>query len=281
MVRDLHENHGCSIQLACELIGLPRSSYAYRRQKADESVLADRILQVIGQYPRYGTRRVTQELQRSPDGLQINRKRVQRIMRAHGWLRKVKPHGIRTTNSRHPFPRYPNLVKDLLVVRPDQMWAADITYIRLGQGFVYLAVVMDVYTRLVRGWNLSGSLDQELSLAALRMALTKGTPQIHHSDQGLHYASYAYTGLLKKQRIQISMAAVGKAEENGYAERLMRTIKEEEVDLSDYRNLSEAQTQIGRFLEDVYNRKRIHSSLGYLTPLEFEANYRMAELNTP
>jgi putative transposase len=133
----------------------------------------------------------------------------------------------------------------------------------------------------VRGWNLSGSLDQELSLAALRMALREGIPQIHHSDQGLHYASYAYTGLLKKHGVQISMAAVGKAEENGYAERLMRTIKEEEVDLSEYRNLAEAQAQIGRFLEDVYNRKRIHSSLGYLTPQEFEASYRISALSTP
>lgn len=280
-MRALHEIHGYPVQLGCELMELSRSSYYYRSRKAGEGHLEDQILQVIGQSPRYGTRRVAQQLQRSPYGLRINRKRVQRIMRAQGWLRKVKHTGIRTTKSRHPFPRYPNLVKGVLVVHPDQVWVADITYIRLGQTFVYLAVVMDVYTRLVRGWNLSGTLDQELSLAALRMALAKGIPQIHHSDQGLHYASYAYTRVLKVHRVQISMASVGKAEENGYAERLMRTIKEEEVDLSEYQDLAEAQAQIGWFLEDVYNRKRIHSSLGYLTPLEFEVAYRISVLSPP
>jgi transposase InsO family protein len=280
-VHALHEIHGYPIQPACELMDLSRSRYYYRSRKAAEDLLEGQILQVIGQFPRYGTRRVAQQLQRSPYSLQINRKRVQRIMRSHGWLRKAKWRGVRTTRSGHPFPRYPNLVKELVVVRPDQLWAADITYIRLGEGFVYLAVVLDVYTRMVRGWNLSASLDQELSLAALRMALAKGIPQIHHSDQGFHYAAYAYTGLLKTHGIAISMASVGKAEENGYAERLMRTIKEEEVDLSDYRDLAEAQAQIGRFLEDVYNRKRIHSSLRYLTPLEFEEAYRISAFSDP
>jgi len=125
----------------------------------------------------------------------------------------------------------------------------------------------------VRGWNLSGSLDQELSLAALRMALSDRVAEIHHSDQGIHYAAHAYSNLLKAHGIQISMAAVGKAEENGYAERFMRTLKEEEVDLSDYRDLTDARSQIGKFIEDVYNHKRIHSSLGYLTPAEFEATW--------
>jgi putative transposase len=147
----------------------------------------------------------------------------------------------------------------------------DITYIRLGQGFVYLAIVMDVFTRLIRGWHLSKMLDQELTIAALRMALSDHVPQIHHSDQGVQYAAHVYIDLLKDHQVEISMAAVGVAEENGYAERLMRTIKEEEVDLSDYRDFADALNQIGRFIEDVYNHKRIHSSLGYLTPAEFEA----------
>ena len=158
---------------------------------------------------------------------------------------------------------------------------ADITYIRLGEGFVYLAIVMDVFTRTVRGWSLSSSLDQGLSLAALRMALADHVAEIHHSDQGIHYAAHAYTDLLKDHDIQISMAAVGKAEENGYAERFMRTIKEEEVDLSDYRDLADAQNQIGRFILDVYNQKRIHSSLGYLTPAEFEEAYRTSSPGPP
>jgi transposase InsO family protein len=188
---------------------------------------------------------------------------------------------VRTTNSDHPYPRYPNRVKDLEILCPEQVWVADITYIRLGAGFVYLAIVMDVFTRVVRGWNLSGSLDQELSLAALRMALQDHVSEIHHSDQGIHYAAHAYTRLLQKHQIQISMSAVGKAEENGYAERFMRTIKEEEVDLSDYRDLADAKSQMGRFILDVYNQKRIHSSLGYLTPAEFEEAYRTSSPGTP
>jgi putative transposase len=154
----------------------------------------------------------------------------------------------------------------------------DITYIRLGKGFVFLAIIMDVYTRLIRGWQLSLAIDQELTLAALRKALTDHVPQIHHSDQGIQYAAHDYIDQLRSYQIQISMAAVGKAEENGYAERLMRTIKEEEVDLSEYRDFADAHNQIGHFIEDVYNRKRIHSSLGYLTPVEFETAWTTAQL---
>jgi transposase InsO family protein len=139
---------------------------------------------------------------------------------------------------------------------------------------------MDVFTRAIRGWHLSKSLDQELTLAALRMGLTDHLPQMHHSDQGVQYAVKTYIDLLIEYEIQISMAAVGKAEENGYAERLIRTIKEEEVELSDYQNFADAYHQIGRFLEDVYNHKRIHSSLGYLTPVEFELAYRLALTQT-
>jgi len=270
-VKALHGYYHYPIELACQLVELPRSSYYYRSQKGKGSRLEDDLKEVTGQYPTYGTRRITHQLRRSPYHYRINRKCVQRIMRQRHWLRPVKKKGFRTTNSDHPYPRYPNLVKQLEVTRPEQVWVADITYIRLGQAFVFLAIVMDVFTRAVRGWNLSGSLDQELSLAALRMALSDRVAEIHHSDQGIHYAAHAYSHLLNAHGIQISMAAVGKAEENGYAERFMRTIKEEEVDLSDYRNLTDARSQIGKFIEDVYNHKRIHSSLGYLTPAEFEA----------
>jgi len=148
---------------------------------------------------------------------------------------------------------------------------ADITYVRLEYGFVYLAVLMDVFTRAVRGWHLSRSLDHHLTLTALKRALAGGhCPLIHHSDQGLQYACQDYTDLLKEEHVQISMAAVGKLEDNGYAERLMRTIKEEEVDLSEYADFHDAYQRIGRFLQDVYTRKRIHSALSYLTPAEFE-----------
>jgi putative transposase len=180
----------------------------------------------------------------------------------------------RTTDSSHPYPRFPNLVEGLEVTRPDQVWVADITYVRLREEFVYLAVVMDVFTRRVRGWELGRSLDQGLTLAALRRAMRRGRrPEVHHSDQGVQYAATAYTELLAGRGVAISMAAVGKPEENGYAERLMRTIKEEEVDLSEYRDYGDAHRQLGRFLDDVYNRKRIHSALGYLTPAEFEQQW--------
>jgi transposase InsO family protein len=203
----------------------------------------------------------------------INRKHTQRIMRYLGLLRPMKRRKCRTTNSLHAFPRYTNLVEGLVVTHPEQVWVSDVTYIRLGQGFVYLAVVMDVHTRAIRGWSLSRTLDGELTLSALRKALNEHCPEIHHSDQGVQYAATNYVEILKSHHIQISMAAVGKAEENGYAERLMRTIKEEEVDLSDYRNFEDANQQIGRFMDDVYMTKRIHSSLGYLTPIEFEGAF--------
>ncbi len=275
-MKALHEYHAYPVELACQLLDLPRSSYYYQSQRADDCQLETDIQVVTGQFPTYGTRRVSHQLRRAPYLYRVNRKRVQRVMRKKGWLCPIKRKGVRTTNSAHPYPRYPNLVKELVVSAPEQVWVADITYIRLGAGFVYLAVVLDVFTRSVRGWNLSVSLDQELSLAALRMALADRVAEIHHSDQGIQYAAYAYIDLLQDHDIQISMAAVGKAEENGYAERFMRTIKEEEVDLSDYRDFADAQAQIGQFIEDVYNTKRIHSSLGYLTPVEFEAAFQAA-----
>src|SRR6266699_1424320 len=179
----------------------------------------------------------------------------------------------KTTNSAHPFPRYPNLVEHLEIVRPEQVWVSDITYIHLREEFVYLAVLMDVFTRSIRGWHLGRSLDQSLTLRALAQALARHTPEIHHSDQGVPYAALAYTARLQQAGVKISMAEVGQARQNGYAERLMRTIKEEEVDLSEYEDYTDAVRQVGRFLDEVYMHKRIHSSLGYLTPLEFEQQW--------
>lgn len=267
----MHEYLQAPIELACELVNLPRSTYYYRNQKVDESQLVADMEAVVGQYPRYGSRRVAQQLRRAPYGYRINRKRAQRIMRQKHWLRPVRRKGYRTTNSNHPYPRYDNLVKDLEVNQPEQVWVSDVTYIRLGQGFVFLAIVLDVFTRSVRGWHLSTACDTELTLAALRIGLADRVPEIHHSDQGGNYAAHAYIDELRKYQIQISIAAVGKAEENGYAERFMRTLKEEELDLSDYHDFTDARRQIGQFIQDVYNQKRIHSSLGYLTPAEFEA----------
>ncbi len=276
MVDKLVKTFNQTVESACRLVGLAHSSFYYHSRKADERQIENALRTVAGQFPTYGSRRITHQLHRPPYEYSLNRKRIQRLMRQKGLLQPFRRLKRRTTDSDHPYPRYPNLVKGLAVSTPEQVWVSDITYIRLGEGFVYLAIVMDVFSRTIRGWRLSKLLDQELTLAALKMALADHVPQIHHSDQGIQYAVSAYTDLLKQHAIQISMAAVGKAEENGYAERFMRTIKEEEVDLSDYQDFADAQQQLRRFIEDVYNHKRIHSSLGYLTPVEFELAYRLA-----
>jgi transposase InsO family protein len=276
MAKALVEVYGCSVQAACQVVGLAHSTFYYLPLPADVSCLSADLEQEAGRYPTYGSRRLTHQLRRAPYLYRVNRKRIQQLMRQKDLLRPVKRRKCRTTNSEHPYPRYPNLAEGLEITRPEQIWVCDITYIRLGNGFVFLAVVMDVFTRSIRGWSLGQVLDTSLTLAALRMAITLCLPEIHHSDQGVQYAAQDYVDLLHKYDVQISMAAQGKPEENGYAERLMRTIKEEEVDLSEYNDFADARSQIGRFLEDVYMTKRIHSSLGYLTPLEFETAWRLA-----
>lgn len=261
------------VSQVCRVIGCPRSSYYYRAEEPENADLKAAIESIATEWPTYGYRRITAELCRQ--GWDVNRKRISRLMDEMGLKAKVKRRTKHTTDSNHMFPRYPNLVIGLKVIEPDQVWVADITYVRLKQDFVYLAVIMDVFTRAIRGWNLSQGLDTSLTLTALEQALARHrAPSIHHSDQGVQYAATAYTQLLQDADTQISMAEVGKAWQNGYAERLMRTIKEEEVDLCEYRDYHDAYCQIGHFLEDVYMHKRIHSSLGYLTPSAFEEQWR-------
>jgi len=274
MVRTLKEWYGYTAQEGCQLLDLPRSSYYYVSHQPDESQLEQDLKTVAGQFPRYGSRRLFRQLRRAPYGYSIGRYRIRRLMRQHNLLQMVKRKRYQTTNSDHPYPRYANLVQDLQITDPDQVWVCDLTYIRLLRGFVFLAVVMDVFTRSIRGWNLSNTLDRSLTLEALLQGLEDHVPEIHHSDQGVQYAALEYVNALQARRVQISMAAQGEPRENGYAERLIRTIKEEEVELSDYQDFADAYHQIGRFLEDVYNTKRIHSALGYLTPVEFEAAWR-------
>jgi putative transposase len=264
--------------VVCRVLGVARSSLYRRSSVVPNDELNTAMQDICAQFPCYGYRRVTAELRKQ--GWSINRKRVARLMKMRGLQAKKVARKRRTTNSEHSFPRYPNLVERLVVQRPNQVWVADITYIRLQHGFVYLAVIMDVFTRAIRGWHLDRSLDQNLTLTALQNALKTHCPEIHHSDQGLQYAATDYTNLLKQHGIQISMAEVGEPTQNGYAERLMRTIKEEEVDLSDYQDYYEAYQQIGRFLEDVYMHKRLHSSLRYLTPAEFETQWLSATLDS-
>ena len=262
------------ITVTCKVLDCTRSSYYYEvTEPSDETKLKQAIKDVAADWPTYGYRRVTAQLRRQE--WLVNHKRVQRLMGSMDIQARIKRRKRRTTNSDHDFPRYPNLVQDLEVVRPEQVWVSDITYIRLRYAFVYLAVIMDVFTRGIRGWHLGRGLDHSLTLTALQRALIKyPAPEIHHSDQGVQYAATAYTQTLQDVNVQISMADVGKAWQNGYAERLMRTIKEDEVDLSEYIDYNDAYRQIGCFLDDVYMHKRIHSSLGYLTPAEFEEQWR-------
>ncbi len=214
------------VQLLCELVGLPRSSYYYPAHPREDADLREQIRTVSGTWPTYGVRRITAQIRR--DYQVVNPKRVRRVMRAMGLTRKNRRKPRRTTQSQHPFPRYPNLVQNLVIDHPDQMWVADITYVQLAIECVYLAVLMDVFTRAIRGWHLSRALDQELALMALRRALTTHCPEVHHPDQGLQYATTGYVELLHAHQVAPSMAEVGEATQNGYAEPLMRTIKEEE-----------------------------------------------------
>ncbi len=266
-----------SRELLCAVVDLPRSTLYYHAQRVDDPDLRSAMEQVALEFPRYGYRRLTAELQRR--GWAANHKRVLRLMHEAHLLVQVRRF-CRTTFSQHPYGRYSNLIKHLVIERPDQVWCADITYIRLQHEFVYLAVLLDIFTRSVRGWELSGQLSQELPKAALQRALRCATPEIHHSDQGVQYAADGYIALLRAAGVQISMSAQGQPTENAYAERFIRTLKEEEVYLHQYQDAVDARQHIGRFLDDVYMHKRVHSALGYLPPAEFEALWRATERTT-
>jgi putative transposase len=234
--------------------------------------LRDEIQQIALEWPCYGWRRVTRELHQR--GWPANHKRVRRIMREDNLLclRKRK-FVVATTNSNHSRPVYPNLAADLELTGIDQLWIADITYIRLEVEFVYLAVVLDAYSRRVIGWALDRTLEAELAVAALRVALRGRRPGagfVHHSDRGIQYASMEYTGLLQEHGARISMSRKGNPYDNATCESFMKTLKYEEVYRQEYRDLAEAQASIKTFVEKVYNSKRLHSSLGYRSPVEFE-----------
>ena len=263
-------------------MGLARSSYYHEPQgRADTHAFEQALLHEAGKHPTEGSRRLTARLRRRPRWAHSSRERVRRSMRKLGILRKIRRKRRRTTNSQHGFQRYPNLVKDLVVDHPLQVWVCDLTWIILADGSeVYLAIIMDVFTRKIVGWALRRDLTHELTLSALLRALHTATPEIHHSDQGVQYADQHYVHYLDQAHVRISMAAVGKAWENGYAERVIGTIKQEEVYLSEYRDFADALRQLGHFIDAVYNRKRIHSALGYLSPAEFEAQWRAQQLKS-
>jgi transposase InsO family protein len=267
-----------SVNGACAALCLPRSTW-YRHQGqapvADLDIeLRDQIQKIALSKTVYGYRRVTAELRRQ--GLVVNRKRVLRLLREDNLLCLRKRHFIATTDSDHGLPVYPNLVAGLLVERINQLWVSDITYIRLRGEFIYLAVILDACSRRVIGWELSRRIDTQLTLTALRMALRNRFGNrvqpglIHHSDRGVQYAAIEYTDLLREAGIAISMSRKSNPYDNAQAESFMKTLKYEEVYLCEYANLQEATERIGHFLDQVYNRDRLHSRLGYVPPEEFE-----------
>ena len=252
----------------CETLGVNRSSFYYHpKEDPSEAVLCAEIEKLAGAYPRYGYRRITQLLVRQ--GYSVGTRRVARLMKEKELLVSVK-RACQTTKSLQGDKPWRNLLETLEVSHQDQVWVADITYVRLKGRFVYVALLMDVFTRMIRGWHLSQHLTRSLTLKPLEEAVCHSVPEIHHSDQGAQYLSKAYITTLQEYGVEISIAHRGRPWENGYAERLIRTLKEEEVHLNDYQSITEARDRIGHFIEQVYHQKRPHSALGYLTPMEFE-----------
>jgi putative transposase len=267
------------VERACQLLGLSRSDY-YRvvpeapATLAQATALRAAIEELVLEFSGYGYRRVTKQLQR--DGWMVNHKRVLRIMREESLLCQLRRRWSRTTDSEHGLRVYPNLLADCgwrRLTGLDQAWVADLTYIRLAQGFAYLAAILDAYSRRVVGWCLSQRLEAQVALTALEQALALRQPAVgwvHHSDQGVQYACRDYVARILAAGGRVSMAAKGTPRENAQAESFFRTLKHEEVDLQEYETYADAERGVGRFIDEVYNQKRLHSSLGYRPPSEFE-----------
>lgn len=260
-------------------MNFPSSSFYYKNKEHSEEIQEKELLQkietIISEFPGYGYRRITKELQKK---ININHKKILRLMRKHGLTRKQKRKFKRTTNSNHNYPIYPNLIRNIIPTAPNQIWVSDITYIRIVKGFVYLAVILDLFSRKAVGYVISTSLDSGLTLSALKMAIADRKPHpgcIHHSDQGVQYADIDYVTFLKKKEHEflISMSIKGNPYENAFAESFIKTLKYEEVYLWDYRTIDDVINRLPFFIKDVYNKKRLHSSLGYMSPDDFEADF--------
>ena len=279
-----HETQGDpTIRRLCQLGGVSRAGYyrhfeAHAPARADAD-LRDAIQRLSLAHRYYGYRRITAQLRRK--GVIANAKRVLRLMREDNLLSlRATPFVPRTTNSRHGFAVLPNLTRGLVPTGLDQIWVADITDVRLGEAFIYLAVVLDAFSRKVIGWALDDHLEARLAIEALDMAITARNPApetlIHHSDRGVQYASIDYGSRLTARKIAISMSRVANPYDNAKAESFMKTLKAEEVNGKAYDTLDQARRDIGRFIDSVYNTERLHSALGYKPPVEFEAELRLS-----
>ena len=281
MITDARVAHPTvSVRRLCELYDVSRSWYIHQpgREQVDrDQPLAEDIEAVVLKWSGYGYRRVSKELARR--GRPANHKRVLRVMRERRLLCRPKRRYQTTTDSTHSEIRFPNLLPHVIPTKPDQVWQADLTYVRVQQGFVYLACVLDSFTREVVGWSISRFMDATLPLAALNNALTARCPAsglLHRSDQGVQYASRMYVDRLRSMGVIPSMSRKGNLYDNARMESFYKILKSEEVDLQDYLGPDDAQQHLDRFIGDLYNRERLHSSFGYVPPTEFAARYRSA-----
>ncbi len=266
------------VSQACAALEISRSSY-YARKDAEscrerDQGLRSAIQEIALEFPGYGYRRVTVALRRQQ--VVVNHKKILRLMREEHLLCKRKSFKPKTTNSSHDLPVYPNLTRDIVVTKPNQLWVADITYVGIEEGYVYLAAIIEIFSRKCIGWELSRRITADLTLGALNLALAERASLgfqglIHHSDRGVQYAAIKYVQRLVECGIRISMTETGNPRENAFAESFMKTLKVEEVYLKEYHTFNEARRNIKQFIEDVYNAKRLHSSIGYRPPNELEA----------